>query len=193
MLLGLAIFVSAGATEAFDRYDQRHLLTLMDAAADPGGRELRLLALVALTSCALGLVIPRLVRRRRPNANRRRLTRWLVALTATQVVALVVFGLAGSFVVGGVAVVVVDRVRSVRERLMGAWIVPLTPPAQRATVLSTLGQIDAVSQVLIGPVIGGIGRSAGVPTALIVSAVALTPTVPVLVAAAAPVSAASEA
>ena len=100
-----------------------------------------------------------------------------------QMAGLVAFGLAGSIVVGAVAVVVIDRVRSVRGKLLGAWIVPLTPPAERATVLSTLSQADAVSQVLIGPVFGGIGRSAGVPAALVVSAGALAPTVPILIAA----------
>ena len=183
LLLALAIFVAGGASEAFDRYDQRHLLTLLGDPTDIGWHELRFLGAVALVSTLLGLVIPRWVRRRRPNANRLRLTRWLVGLTLIQMAGLVVFGLAGSVVVGAVAVVVIDRVRSVRGKLLGAWIVPLTPPAERATVLSTLSQADAVSQVLIGPVFGGIGRSAGVPAALVVSAGALAPTVPILIAA----------
>ena len=97
-----------------------------------------------------------------------------------QIGGLVVFGLTTWAVMGAVAVVVIDRVRSVREKLMGAWIVPLTPRHERATVLSTLSQADAVSQVMIGPVVGAIGRSAGVPAALLFSAAALTPTVPIL-------------
>ncbi|MGD9705442.1 MAG: MFS transporter [Acidimicrobiia bacterium] len=184
LLLALAIFVAGGASEAFDRYDQRHLLTLLGDRGDVGWRELRVLGGIAFVSTLLGLVIPRWVRRRRPSANRRRLTRWLVGLTLIQVVGLVAFGLAGSAVVGAISVIVVGRVRSVREKLLGAWIVPLTPPGERATVLSTLSQADAVSQVLIGPVFGGIGRGAGVPVALVVSAGALAPTIPILVAAA---------
>ena len=190
--LMLAIFVAAGATEAFDRYDQKHLLSMLGDDGDIGWTELRFLGGVAIVSTLLGLVIPIWVRRRRPSSDRRRLTRWLITLTLVQIGGLVVFGLTTWAVMGAVAVVVIDRVRSVREKLMGAWIVPLTPRHERATVLSTLSQADAVSQVMIGPVVGAIGRSAGVPAALLFSAAALTPTVPILAVAGRPDAAAAE-
>lgn len=183
VLLALAIFVAAGSQEAFDRYDQRHLLTLFGASGELGVSELRFLGSVAIASALAGMVIPPIVRRLRPSADRRRLTRWLVSLTVAQIAGLLVFGFAGTAVVGALAVIAVGRVRSVRERLLGSWIVPLTPPGERATVLSTLSQADAVSQVAVGPLVGAIGRSAGVPAALVFSAVALTPTLPILVAA----------
>ena len=58
---------------------------------------------------------------------------------------------------------------------MGAWIVPLTPRERRATVLSTLEQADSISQVTVGPVMGVIGRVAGIPAALAASAALLAP------------------
>ena len=52
------------------------------------------------------------------------------------------------------ASLLIDRVRSLRNGLLGAWIVPLTPRQHRATVLSTLEQADSISQVTIGPAMG---------------------------------------
>ena len=52
---------------------------------------------------------------------------------------------------------------------------PLTPRDRRATVLSTIEQADSISQVTIGPVMGVIGRVAGIPAALAASAALLAP------------------
>ena len=60
-------------------------------------------------------------------------------------------------------------------RLLAAWIVPLTPRRNRATVLSTLEQTDSISQVTIGPGLGLIGQAAGIPAALMASAALLAP------------------
>ena len=81
----------------------------------------------------------------------------------------------GSFLMAAAASLVIDRVRSLRSSLLGGWIVPLTPRRHRATVLSTLEQADSISQVTIGPVMGVIGDTAGVPAALATSAVLLAP------------------
>ena len=66
---------------------------------------------------------------------------------------------------------------------MAAWIIPLTEPAHRATILSTFSQLDAVGQMGFGPVLGLLASGAGVPTALVVSAAITAPGVIALVAA----------
>ena len=50
-----------------------------------------------------------------------------------------------------------------------------SPRGDRATVLSTLEQADSISQVTIGPVMGVIGNTAGIPAALIDAAALLAP------------------
>jgi hypothetical protein len=68
---------------------------------------------------------------------------------------MVAFALAGRFALAVAALLVYGGVRSLREPLYGAWIVPMIqPPQVRATVLSTVGQADAVGEVLGGPAIG---------------------------------------
>jgi len=175
VLLVMVIAISGAASEAYDRYAQPMLIGPIGLPSAFGGSELVWLAVISTASAALGIVIPMLVCRSNPAATRKRLGRWVFWLYALHVVGLLVFALTGSIVLGFAAVLVIDRASSVRYSLFGSWIIPLTPKAQRATVLSALSQADAVGQIVIGPVFGMIGRSAGIPTALVASAGAMTP------------------
>ena len=133
------------------------------------------MAVVACTSAALGIVVPWWFQRRHGHLDEPAQRRWIVWLVAVQVTGLVTMALTGSFLVAAAATLVIDRVRSLRSGLLAAWIVPLTPRRNRATVLSTLEQTDSISQVTIGPGLGVIGQVAGIPAALMASAALLAP------------------
>ena len=49
---------------------------------------------------------------------------------------------------------------------MAAWMNQHLDPDVRATVLSMIGQVDAVGQITGGPAIGAIGRVVSLPLAL---------------------------
>ena len=178
--IALVVFIAGGSSEAYDRYRQKHLLEGIGTPSFGPQSGLFWLGLLGCASSLLGVVLPGLVMRHRPAASRARLSRWLAALFATEVVALGAFALTGSFLIAGSAALLVERARSVRQKLMGAWIVPVTPKAHRATVLSALEQADAVSQVSVGPAIGLIGQRYGLPAALLASTGALVPAIPAL-------------
>ena len=178
--IALVLFIAGGSSEAYDRYHQKHLLADVGIPAIGPRSGLFWLGVFGCASSVLGIVVPGLVRRWRPGANRGRLSRWLTGLFAAEAVALFAFALSGSFLLAAWAALVVERVRSVRQKLLGAWIVPVTPKAHRATVLSALEQADSVSQVTIGPAMGVIGQRYGLPVALLVSAGALVPAIPVV-------------
>jgi len=183
LLIALFIGVAGGASEAFDRFTEKHLLDGVGVPTFAGRGPLFTLAVLFTTSSVLGVLLPRIVERFDPAASRVRLTRWLIVLTLLQVVGLLVFGLTGAFVVAALAVLLIDRVRRIRATLFSAWIVPLTPKGERATVLSGLSQFDAVGQVGVGPLFGAIGHWASVPAALVASAVVLTPSAAVIASA----------
>ena len=88
----------------------------------------------------------------------------------------------GSILVAAAASLAVDRLRSLKSGLLSAWLVPLTPRHQRATVLSTLEQTDSISQVMVGPLLGAVGRAFGIPAALAASAAVLAPSAAVVAA-----------
>lgn len=174
MLLAVVIAVAGGSSEAYDRYRERHLLTDVGVPNWFGRDPLVTLAVLFTASSLIGVFVAwwmeRHVDRRGPAVRR-----WLVWLILAQSLALVVFALTGSFAIAAVALVVVDRTRSVRSKLFASWIIPLTPKAQRATVLSALEQCDSVGQVTVGPAMGVIGGVWSVPAAIVSSAVVLAP------------------
>jgi hypothetical protein len=174
LLLTLALFLAGGASEAYDRYIEKFLLGL-ERPGWPGWSGLTWLAVVGCLSAALGIVVPWWFERRHPHLDDARQRRWIVGLIATQVVALAVLSVTGSFLLAAAITLLVNRVRSLRSGLLAAWIVPLTPRDRRATVLSTMEQADSISQVTIGPGMGVIGKLAGIPAALAASAVLLAP------------------
>ncbi len=172
--LTVAIFLAGGSSEAYDRYVEKYLLQL----GPPGWTswsDLTWLAAVGCVSAALGVVVPWWFMRRHGHLDDDAQCRWIVRLISMQVVGLLVMAATGSFLIAALASLVIQRVRSLRSNLLGAWIVPLTPREHRATVLSTLEQADSVSQVTIGPAMGVIGGAAGIPAALATSAVLLAP------------------
>ena len=133
------------------------------------------LAVVGWLSAVLGIVVPWWFERRHGGLDADAQRQWIVGLIGVQVVALVALALTGSFLVAAAVSLVIGRVRSLRQSLLGGWIVPLTPRDRRATVLSTLEQADSISQVTIGPGMGVIGQVAGIPAAFVASAVLLAP------------------
>ena len=185
VLVWFAVFavVVGGASEAYDRLSEMQLLGPVGLPTWFGGSPLVWFGLLTTASAVLGIVIPPLVERCRPAASAARHTRWLLWLTAVQVATLLVFGLTGAFAVAALASLVVERSRSVRDTLLTSYLVPLIPSSTRATVLSAFGQADAVGQVVIGPVFGLIGWLVSVPAALVASAVATVPGLPIIAAA----------
>ena len=174
LFLTLAIFLAGGASEAYDRYIEKFLLGL-DLPGWPGWSGLTWLAVVGWLSAVLGIVVPWWFERRHAHLGELSQRRWIVGLISAQVVALLVLAVSGSFLLAAAVSLVIGRVRSLRQSLMAAWIVPLTPKDRRATVLSTMEQADSISQVTIGPGMGAIGQVAGIPAALAASAVLLAP------------------
>jgi hypothetical protein len=72
-------------------------------------------------------------------------------------------------------------VRGLRDPLYAAWIVPMIQPLQvRATVLSTIGQMDAVGQVVGGPTIGLVAALTSPGVAIVAAGSALAPVAIVL-------------
>ena len=180
LLVALVFFVAGGSSEAFDRYGQKQLVEGVGLPRWFGGSFAWWLGLLAMASAVAGVFVPRYVRRARPARDPMRLRRWLTVLLALEVASLLAFAGSGSFALAAAAAVVVERTRSVRGSLLGALVVPLTPKAQRATVLSALEQADAVSQTTLGPVMGVLGGAFGVPVALAASAVVLLPAIPII-------------
>lgn len=179
LLLMLAVTAFFGmSSEGFDRLKVAHFL-----------EDYRLPTLGALPPVVwfgimnagvllLGLAGIEIARRRVDMRDPRQLARALCAVNALLVVSIAIFALAGSFALALAAFWGAALVRQMRQPIYLTWLVGSTPAEIRATVVSVSGQLDALGQVVGGPPIGALGTLVSLRAALVATAVALMPALP---------------
>jgi MFS family permease len=84
VFLTIAIFLAGGASEAYDRYVDKHLLSV-STPTWPGWSDLTWLAIVAWVSAGLGVVVPWWFERRHPHLDETRQRHWIIGLVLAQV------------------------------------------------------------------------------------------------------------
>lgn len=92
------------------------------------------------------------------------------------IISLIGFALS-SYVIGLLAFyIVIQVIRQVMYPLEDIWLNKIIPDSStRATFFSVKGQVDAIGQIGGGPVIGVVASGFTIKTAIIVSAILLTP------------------
>ncbi len=171
--LGVSVFYGL-YSEALDRLWTRHLLDI----GLPGLGPLEPVAwfgIIGALALLLSLGTTELVKRRLDTTDRIAILRTLQWLSAGTVLAIFAFALAGRFGVALAALLAFQVVRSTSGPLFMAWINPHVESRVRATVFSMASQVDAISQVAGGPVLGFIGKTWSVRAALAASGLVLSP------------------
>ncbi len=179
LLLILAITASWGAwSEAYDRLGEAHLLRDVGLPGFAGLSFVVWFGVISAASLLLSLLVARPANRRLATADRRRVTRILLAADVALIGAVLVFALAGAFWLALVAMLVTNTIRSLVGPLFSSWLnQSITDSSVRATVLSIASQADAVGQWTGGPAIGAVGNAFGIRAALAVGASLLSPAV----------------
>lgn len=173
-ILGIS-FIYGLYSEALDRLWQPHFL---DNVMPPAAFELSMVTwfgIITASTMVISVGVAEMVRRRTSELDPMRMTVLLALLSAVISTGLVVFGLARNFPVALAAFASVDIARTTLNPLFDAWTNRGLPSAVRATVLSTYGQMDAVGQVIGGPLVGVIANQAGLRVALVVAGLLLSP------------------
>jgi DHA3 family tetracycline resistance protein-like MFS transporter len=178
-LLGISLLAGA-STEGIDRLWELHLLRQVGLPAAPRLSAVTWFGLIEALSLLLGAAVIAPLRRRIDTGEETALRRLLLALTGVEALGLLAFGVAAGFVPALAAYLAYWGARGLRDPLYQAWMVPLIEPEVRATVLSTVGQADAVGEALGGPVIGLVATLASPGTAIVAAGAALLPVAVVL-------------
>ncbi len=121
------------------------------------------------------IVTTELVNRRVDNLTQRMAVRLLFLQNALLIIGLVLFGLASNFGMALLAYASVAVMRRTGAPIYSAWINRDIEPRVRATVLSTVNQMDAVGQVVGGPIVGSIATRFGLRTAMVAAGAILSP------------------
>lgn len=174
-LLVVALFAGM-STEGIDRLWELHLLREVGLPGLGQLSPVTWFGIIQLAALGLAAMVIGPARKRVDTSDPRALCRLLLVLTVLEAAMMVAFGLSGGFGLAGAAFLVYGGVRSLRDPLYAAWMVPMIqPPQVRATVLSTVGQADAVGQVLGGPTIGLVATLASAGLAIVAAGSALAP------------------
>jgi len=169
VLVALALGISS---EGWDRLYSAHLIRNLGMASAGGLSPVGWLALIGLCNCALGIGVFQLVASRLSGT---RSAVMLAALYVSRGVLMLVFAFAPALGVAVIAYVGAQTFGNLAGPLLDAWIARETPEEVRATVLSVVGQADALGQIVAGPAVGLLGVLASIRAALAVSAALMLP------------------
>lgn len=175
----IALFVGL-YSEAWDRLGQAHLLETFTFPSI-GGLQLDAVGWFGLINVAFilfSLLSNEIAKRVVDTTQSASLLRALQSVYAAMALLILTFALSGSFYLSLAAMLLFDAIRSVSFPFTEAWLNLQIPSKVRATVLSMAGQLDAFGEMVAGPFLGGIGRLLSTQAALVVSALILSPAVP---------------
>jgi MFS transporter, DHA3 family, tetracycline resistance protein len=177
-LLGVifAITLLFGAfSEALDRLFTPFLLGRFELPTLGGLDPVVWWGVIALVSSLLGIVAVTLARRFVDATSHAALTTVLGVLTAAIGAAVMLLANVESFGAVLAWFWIASGLRVARAPLTTAWLNQHLPSHSRATLLSMMGQGDAIGQTLGGPIIGYVAKQVSIALALTGSAVALLP------------------
>lgn len=178
LLTFLAISLVIGAySEGFDRLWRAHLTADFTLPTLGALNPVVWFGIISIISMLLSMVATEIARRRLDTRNQRTVARVLIAAFAAMVTALLAFALTENVWIALIALWVANTLRGTAEPVVSTWTNLHIESRVRATMLSSLSQVNAVGQIGGGPVVGVIGSAYGLRAALSASALLLAPVV----------------
>ncbi|MCI0364046.1 MAG: hypothetical protein L0219_09215, partial [Phycisphaerales bacterium] len=171
----LVLFFYGAASEGFDRLWTAHLIRDFTIPSLGVLQPVAWFGLVRASGMLLAIGPAEYLHRRLETTNLRALSWALMTIDVIVAAALMVFALAGNFTIALIAVLVINPLRRMIAPLEMAWINRGLDSQSRATVLSMSEQAGALGELSGGPVLGLIGNTRGIRTALVGSALLLIP------------------
>jgi DHA3 family tetracycline resistance protein-like MFS transporter len=163
------------SSEGLDRLWQAHYLADISFPVVGDLEPVVWFGLIGIGHMVLSIGAAEFLRRRVQVDRQQTAVRALLIVNGIVVAALVVFGLSNTFVLATLSIWTIQVLRSSGGALYGAWLNKGLRSEARATVLSMNGQIDAVGQIVGGPVVGLIALRYGLRVAMIAVALMLSP------------------
>jgi len=162
-------------SEGFDRLWVKHLIDTFELPVWFGNTQVSFFAVLRLAGTLLTIVAVRYVEKRVDASSPLAIGRAMMLVTGTISVAMLGFALSPYLVVTLILYLVIDMMRDVRIPLQTAWINQKLDSKVRATVHSMFGQVDAIGQVVGGPIVAMIAAIGSAVASLLTSGMLLTP------------------
>lgn len=173
VLILLVGVVGGAALEGYDRLWEAHILTNVHL---PGAIEpVVAFGFIHIIAAVLGIITVQVVAKRLHTNNTKVVTRGLLVLTGLRVLFILSLALASSFLWALLSLLALGVINSLSGPLYRTWLNQHIEGRVRATVLSMMGQTNALGQMAGGPIVGAVGARFSIRSALSFAAVLLAP------------------
>ena len=162
-------------SEGFDRLWVKHLLDTFKLPVIFGNNEVAFFAVLRVVSTLLTIVAVRYVEKRVDSSSSLAVGRAVLVVTGAISVAMLGFALSPYLILTLSLYLIISAARSVQIPLQTAWINQKLDSKVRATVHSMFGQVDAIGQMLGGPIVAVIAAFGSVVASLVTSSLLLSP------------------
>jgi DHA3 family tetracycline resistance protein-like MFS transporter len=172
----LTTLLMGASSESFDRLWGFHLLHSFDGLPDVMPEAL-FFGLVQLVAQLGSIAALRIAQSRTDFNSSSSVAVGLIGSNVVIIATMILFAGAPVFAIALVGAWMTFWVRAIEEPFATAWVNRGLPSATRATVLSTMGQSNALGQIVGGPLFGLLAAAAGVRVSMAVAALVLVPAV----------------
>jgi len=166
------------SSEGYDRLWTPHILQNFSFPALGDLNAETWFGIMRLGSIVLTLVATEVTRRRLDGTRTEASARLLQAIYGVMVAGILLLATTDNILLAIVAYWIIGTMRSTASPVSEAWVNQHIDSKVRATVLSMTGQVDAVGQMVGGPIVGAIGTARSLRAALVTSRISLAPVVP---------------
>jgi DHA3 family tetracycline resistance protein-like MFS transporter len=162
-------------SEGFDRLWVKHLLDTFELPVIFGNNQVAFFAALRVAGTVLTIFAVRFVEKRVDSSSPLAIGRAVLIVTAGISLAMFGFALSQFLILSLVLYLIIDALRDVHIPLQTAWVNQKLDSKVRATVHSMFGQVDAIGQMLGGPIVAVIAAFGSAVASLVTSSLLLTP------------------
>jgi DHA3 family tetracycline resistance protein-like MFS transporter len=175
-IVGVGLFYGI-YSEGFDRLWVKHFLNTFELPILFGNNQVTFFAALRVTGTLLTILAMRFVQKRVDTSSPIAIGRTMLIVTGLISATLMGFALSSVFLLSIALYLCINVLRNVAEPLQTAWVNQKLDSKVRATIHSMFGQVDAIGQVVGGPIVAGIAAMSSAVTSLVTSGLLLTPAI----------------
>ncbi|HAV78674.1 MAG TPA: hypothetical protein DCX53_15100 [Anaerolineae bacterium] len=173
-VVGVGLFYGI-YSEGFDRLWVKHLLDTFDLPIIFGGNQVAFFAVLRIVGTLLTIIAVRFVEKRVDTSSPIAIGRAMMVVTGLISLSLLGFALSPLLLLSLGLYLSIDVLRDVAGPLKTAWVNKKLDSKVRATVHSMFGQVDAIGQVMGGPIVAVIAAVGSAIASLVTSSLLLVP------------------
>lgn len=173
-LLSITLFYGL-SSEGYDRLSTAHFLKDTTLPSIGGLESVTWFGIFGIAGMLLNALVMQLNMKNFEAKEKNKKLFLLLTINIFFILSMVVFALTKNFTIMLVFFLSTNMLRTINEPLFNAWLNSNIDDAARATVLSANGQLNALGQIIGGPIIGIIATKFSISTGIACTALLLSP------------------